>query len=215
MFDQLNELVQQFGNDAVVKNNAIPNELNEGVMKETSDSILSGLQKMASEGNLDQLAGLFQGNNAGSTSNPVVKQLVDQVSGNLGQKFGIDSNAANGVASSMIPKVLESLVSKAKDPNVKGFEVSDLVNAISGRTAMLKKEYEVEKKEFFMEDLMLTFGRTFFQEQLKIPEENIDGFLFYLAEDMEFRNFYKLHTKLMVEFELNKLAKQYLEKIKG
>jgi hypothetical protein len=132
MFDQLNELVQQFGNDAVVKNNAIPNELNEGVMKETSDSILSGLQKMASEGNLDQLAGLFQGNNAGSNANPVVKQLVDQVSGSLGQKFGIDSNAANGVASNMIPNVLESLVNKAKDPNVKGFEVSDLVNAISG-----------------------------------------------------------------------------------
>jgi hypothetical protein len=62
----------------------------------------------------------------------VVKQLVDQVSGSLGQKFGIDSNAANGVASNMIPKVLESLVSRAKDPNVNGFEVSDLVNAISG-----------------------------------------------------------------------------------
>ena len=132
MFDQLNELVQQFGNDAVVKNNAIPNELNEGVLNETGSSLLSGLQKMASDGNFEQLAGLFQGNNAGSTSNPAVKQLVDQVSGNLGQKFGIDSNAANGVASNMIPKVLESLVGNAKDPNVKGFEVSDLVNAISG-----------------------------------------------------------------------------------
>ena len=96
-----------------------------------------------------------------------------------------------------------------------GMSVDGLVNAISGRTAMLKKEYEVEKKEFFMEDVMLTFGKTFFQEQLKIPEDYIEGFLFYLAEDMEFRNFYKLHTKLMVEFELNKLAKQYLEKIKG
>jgi len=134
MFDQLNELVQQFGTDAVVKNKAIPNELNDGVLKETGGSLLTGLQKMASEGNLEQLAGLFQGNNAGSVANPAVKQLVEQVSGNLGQKFGIDSNAANGVASDMIPKVLESLVGKAKDPNVKGFEVSDLVNAISGGT---------------------------------------------------------------------------------
>jgi uncharacterized protein YidB (DUF937 family) len=116
MFDQLNQLVQQFGNDAVVKNNAIPNELNEGVMNETGSSLLSGLQKMASEGNLEQLASLFQGNNAGSTSNPAVKKLVDQVSGNLGQKFGIDSNEANGVASNMIPKILESLVGKQKTP---------------------------------------------------------------------------------------------------
>ena len=65
MFDQLNELVQQFGNDAVVKNNAIPNELNEGVMNETGSTLLSGLQKMASDGKLEQLAGLFQGNQDG------------------------------------------------------------------------------------------------------------------------------------------------------
>lgn len=132
MFDQLTQLVQQFGDDAVVKNQSIPNELNESVMNETGNSLLSGLQKMASEGNLEQIAGLFKENNAGSTSNPVVKQLVEKVSGNLGQKFGIDTTTANGVASNMIPKILESLIGKAKDPNVKGFEVSDLVNAISG-----------------------------------------------------------------------------------
>jgi hypothetical protein len=132
MLEQLTQLVQQFGNDAVVKNNAVPNELNENVMKETESSLLSGLQKMASDGNLEQLAGLFQGNNAGSASNPVVKQLIEQVSGNLGQKVGLDSQSANGVAANMIPQILGSLVGKAKDPNVKGFEVSDLVNAISG-----------------------------------------------------------------------------------
>ncbi|WP_321538351.1 hypothetical protein [Flavobacterium piscinae] len=132
MLEQLTQLVQQFGNDAVVKNNAVPNELNDNVMKETESSLLSGLQKMASDGNLEQLAGLFQGNNAGSASNPVVKQLIEQVSGNLGQKVGLDSQAANGVAANMIPQILGSLVGKAKDPNVKGFEVSDLVNAISG-----------------------------------------------------------------------------------
>ncbi|GGD33012.1 hypothetical protein [Flavobacterium orientale] len=132
MFEQLTQLVQQYGNEAVVKNNAIPNELNDSVMKETGSSLLSGLQKMASEGKLEQLAGLFQGNNAGASSNPVVKQLVEQVSGNLGQKFGIDSNTANGVASNMIPQILGSLIGKAKDPNVKGFDVADLVKAISG-----------------------------------------------------------------------------------
>lgn len=94
-----------------------------------------------------------------------------------------------------------------------GMSVDGLVNAISGRTAMLKKEYEVEKKEFFMEDILLTFGSSFFKDKLKIPEEHVQGFLFYLAEDMEFRNFYKLHTKLMVEFELSKIAIQYLETI--
>jgi hypothetical protein len=132
MLDQLTQLVQQFGEHAVVKNNAVPNELNDSVMKETESSLLSGLQKMASEGKLEQLAGLFQGNNAGSSSNPVVKMLIEQVSGNLGQKVRLDSNTANGVAASMIPQILGSLIGKAKDPNVKGFDVSDLVSAISG-----------------------------------------------------------------------------------
>jgi hypothetical protein len=43
MFEQL---VQQYGGDAVVKNNAIPNEQ----INETSNSIFAGLQKIASEG---------------------------------------------------------------------------------------------------------------------------------------------------------------------
>ena len=131
MLEQLTQLVQQYGNDAVVKNNAIPNEHNEAVMNEASSSILSGLQKIASEGGVEQLAGLFQGNAAQNSSNPVVQQLTQQLSGSLGEKFGIDSSAASGVAGSLIPQILGSLVGKAKDPN-DSFQISDLVNAISG-----------------------------------------------------------------------------------
>ena len=131
MLDQLTQLAKQFGQEAVVNNKAIPNELNQSIVNETGNSLMAGLQKMASEGNFEQLAGLLQGNNA-NASNPAVKDLVNQVSGNLGQKFNIDSNAANGIASNMIPQILGSLIGNAKDPNVKGFEMSDLVNAISG-----------------------------------------------------------------------------------
>jgi hypothetical protein len=44
MLEQLLELAKQYGNEAVVKNNAIPNEQNEEVIKETGKSMLSGLQ---------------------------------------------------------------------------------------------------------------------------------------------------------------------------
>ena len=132
MFEQLTQLVQQYGNDAVVKNQSIPNEQNEGVMNEASSSILSGLQKILAEGGTTDLANLFQGNNASDASNPVVQKLTEQFSGNLGSKFGIDGTSASGVAGSLIPTVLGALVGNAKDPNHKGFEVADLVNAISG-----------------------------------------------------------------------------------
>ena len=132
MFEQLTELVKQFGGDAVVNNAAVPNEHNEAVMNEASSSILDGLKEMVANGNTADLAGLFQGNNASDASNPVVKQLTEKLTGSLGEKFGLDSDAASGVAGSLIPKVLGSLINKAKDPNDSSFQISDVIGAISG-----------------------------------------------------------------------------------
>jgi hypothetical protein len=131
MFEQLTQLVQQYGQEAVVKNNAIPNEQNEAVMEEAGSSIFSSLQKMTSEGGIEQLAGLLQGNNAQNPSNPAVQQITQQLTGSLGEKFGLDSSAAAGVAGSMIPKILSGLVNKTNDPN-DSFQITDLIGAISG-----------------------------------------------------------------------------------
>lgn len=134
MFEQLSELVNQFGNETVVNNNAIPNEQNDAVLSEANSSIMEGLKGMVANGNVSELVSLFQGNSAIDSSNPVVQKLTQQLSGNLGQKFGISSEASSGVAASLIPKVLGSLIGNAKDPNHKGFEISDIINAISGGT---------------------------------------------------------------------------------
>ena len=131
MFEQLTQLVQQFGQEAVVKNNAVPNEHNEAVMSEAGNSIFSSLQKMASEGGVEQLAGLLQGNNTQDSSNPTVQQITQQLTGSLGEKFGLNSSDATGIAENMIPKILGGLVNKANDPN-ESFQISDLIGAISG-----------------------------------------------------------------------------------
>jgi len=132
MFEQLTQLVQQFGQDAVVKNNAVPNEQNEAVMNEASTSIFSGLQKMASEGGIEQLASLFQGKNAQDINNPAVQNLTQQLSVNLNQKFGLSTETSSGLAGNMVTQVLGSLVNKAKDPNDKSFQISDIIGAITG-----------------------------------------------------------------------------------
>lgn len=134
MFEQLTQLVQQYGGDAVVNNTAVPNEHNEAVIGETSNSIFAGLQKIASEGGAEQLAGLFNGTSPIDSSNPVVQQLTQQLSGSLGEKFGLSSADSSDVASSMIPQVLNSLVNKAKDPNDSSFNISDIINSISGNS---------------------------------------------------------------------------------
>jgi hypothetical protein len=131
MFDQLTQLVQQFGQEAVVNNKAVPNEHNEAVMNEAGNSIFSSLQKMASEGGVEKLAGLLQGNNAQDPSNPAVQQITEQLTGSLGEKFGLNNSDAAGVAGSMIPKILGGLVNKTNDPN-DSFQITDLIGAISG-----------------------------------------------------------------------------------
>ena len=132
MFEQLTQLVKQYGGDAVVNNAAVPNEHNEAVISETSNSIFEGLKKIASEGGGEQLAGLFNGNSPIDNSNPVVQQISQQLSGSLGEKFGLSSDAAGSVAGGLIPQILGGLVNKAKDPNQPGFNMNDLVSAISG-----------------------------------------------------------------------------------
>lgn len=134
MFEQLTQLVQQYGGAAVVNNNAVPNEHNEAVISETSNSIFAGLQKIASEGGGEQLAGLFSGKTPIDSSNPVVQQITQQLSGSLGQKFGLSSEASSGVASGMIPQILSSLVNKAKDPNDSSFQISDIISSITGNS---------------------------------------------------------------------------------
>ena len=134
MFEQLTQLVQQFGEDAVVKNSAIPNEHNEAVMQEAGNSIFASLQKMASEGGVEQLAGLLQGNTAQDSSNPAVQQITQQLTGSLSEKFGISGEAASGVAGDMIPKILGGLMGKANDRN-DSFQISDIIGAIAGNSA--------------------------------------------------------------------------------
>ncbi|WP_310378566.1 hypothetical protein [Flavobacterium sp.] len=132
MFEQLTQLVQQFGTDAVVNNNAVPNEQNEAVMEEAGCSILSGLKDMVAGGNLGDIAGMLSGKTPIDMNNPVVAELAGKVTGNLGSKFGLSPEVAGGVADGLIPKVLGGLVNKANDTGDSSFQISDLVNAISG-----------------------------------------------------------------------------------
>jgi uncharacterized membrane protein YeaQ/YmgE (transglycosylase-associated protein family) len=132
MFDQLNTLVKQYGLESVINNAHVPNDKNDAVISEAGNSLFEGLKNMVSQGNFTELASLFQGDKAITSNNPVVQQLAQHVSGNLNQKLGLSTETATGIAGSLIPKVLGSLIGNAKDSNQSGFNISDLVNAISG-----------------------------------------------------------------------------------
>ena len=95
-----------------------------------------------------------------------------------------------------------------------GMPADGLINSISGRTAMLKKEVEVEKKEFVLQKLETMFDPNFFVDKLKIPSEYVKGFWYYVAEDKKFVAALNDKNKTMATFILGELATQYLEIIK-
>lgn len=89
-----------------------------------------------------------------------------------------------------------------------------LINAISGRTAMLKKEVEVEKKETLIRKVENWFETKYFTQKLNIPEEYVKGFIYYLVEDSKFTEAMKSKNKTMATFVLNELAVKYNQLLK-
>ncbi|WP_366186765.1 hypothetical protein [Flavobacterium ovatum] len=88
-----------------------------------------------------------------------------------------------------------------------------LLNLISGRTAMLKKELEVEKKEKFIRQLEYMFEQAHFVGKLKIPLLYVKGFIYYAVENPKFTKVLETKNKVSIEFLLAQLAEMYKESI--
>lgn len=89
--------------------------------------------------------------------------------------------------------------------------VDPLLNFLSGRTAMLKKELAVEKKETFMRLLENMFTIDHFVDRLKIPLEYVKGFEYYAVENDKFTVILNSKNKTSTEFLLGELAVKYKE----
>lgn len=84
-----------------------------------------------------------------------------------------------------------------------------LLNLISGRTAMLKKEAEVEKKEFLLHKLNSLYEEDYYTEKLKIKKESIKGFQYYAIYDERFINALNSKNKLLATFLIGGLALEF------
>ena len=84
-----------------------------------------------------------------------------------------------------------------------------LINAISGRTKMLKKELEVEKKERLLAYIGALFDDEYYRETLKIPANYIKGFQYYCVEEEEFAKSLRSKNKAMIKLLIVTLAEKY------
>jgi hypothetical protein len=90
-----------------------------------------------------------------------------------------------------------------------GGGIDGLLNAISGRKAMLKKEIVIEKKEQLLARIEVLFEDKYYIETLKIPIDYIRGFQYYCIDDISFANALRSKNKTMVMFLIVKLAENY------
>lgn len=141
MLEQILELVKQQGQQSVVQNPEVPNEKNNEVMMEAANTITGGFQNMLSGGGLQNIIGMFSGDQSqgrnGLLSNPVTSMMIGHLANNLMKKMNLSPAVANTVANNIIPGVLNSLVNntRSSDPANAGFNLNDLVGDLTGGKA--------------------------------------------------------------------------------
>lgn len=91
--------------------------------------------------------------------------------------------------------------------------IDPLLNWISGRTKMLKKDLEVEKKEGYLRKIENLFSENYITSQLKIPIIYVKGFEYFIVENKEFIKVLESNNTALAAFYIGDLAIQYRELI--
>lgn len=86
-----------------------------------------------------------------------------------------------------------------------------IINAISGRTKMLRRAYATEKLEGNVGVLQGLYTEDEIIANYNIPKEKVSGFVYYLAEQEDFVAALKAKNKTYADFLLMELSKKYLK----
>lgn len=137
MIDQLTKLVEQYAGDAIVKNDAIPNQFNSAAVEDVAQQIFSGLKSEVSQGNIQDVASFFKGGNSGGLAgNPMVARIISKIAGDFAAKFGVSPQVAQSVAASLVPQVLNQFINKTNDPNDNDFDLQDMLRGFTGNSGL-------------------------------------------------------------------------------
>jgi hypothetical protein len=135
MVENLNSLVKQNADAAIINNSAIPNERNEEAVQEASTAIEESLKTSLTGGKVNEVANLFNGTGENVTANAVTQQATNNFTSRLQSRFGLNVEQSANIANNLIPTVLKKLVQKTADPNDKSFDLQKIFNEVSeGKT---------------------------------------------------------------------------------
>lgn len=130
MLENLEQLVRDNAQEAIVNNAAVPNEKNEVAIQAASSSIFDTLKEQLATGNVSQIAEIFNKGEA-AEGNPVVQQATSSLTEKLAG-FGINAETAKSIGASIIPAILGKLANKTNDPNDSSFNIQDVLGKLAG-----------------------------------------------------------------------------------
>lgn len=130
MLENLIQLVKEHATESIINNPAIDNANNEAAISTTANSIVASLKSQASNGNLQEILQMFQG---GTQSKNAISSIIESDAvAQLASKFGLDTTQATNMVQTMLPGILNSLVSKTNDSADSSFDLQDIVSKIGG-----------------------------------------------------------------------------------
>lgn len=140
MLENLFNLIKEQGVTDVIENPVIPNEQNDAVLASATHSVADGLQGMLAGGGLQTVLSLFGGAGTGGSNNsissllnnPIVGNIISSFTNKLTNDHGIAGNQASGIANSLIPGVISSLISKTNNTNDSSFDINSIIGSLSG-----------------------------------------------------------------------------------
>jgi hypothetical protein len=163
MLKELFSLVRESAGDSVINNPDIPNEKNDEVVAEATNTVASGLRNVVAGGGLPSLVSMFNNKGTGSAgllSNPIVNMMIGHFAGKLMSKYNISGNQASNVASSLIPSTLSNLINKSNDPADEGFSLEKLLRSITGGQTdqVVEEEKSKGNSGFNLQDILSQFS---------------------------------------------------------
>ncbi|MVT12185.1 hypothetical protein [Chitinophaga tropicalis] len=131
MWEQLMSMITESGQQSVIENPEVPNEHNEAVIAEAKDAIASKLGDLAASGQTQQVQEMLD-----TPDHPEARSIQSNFATNIMEKFGINQQAAAGIAASLIPTVLNAIRGNANNNAAGnaggGFNIQDILQSLGG-----------------------------------------------------------------------------------
>ena len=134
MLKELFDLVKGEATDTVINNPDVPNQYNNDVVAEATNTVASGLRNVVAGGGVQNVLSMFGGNTNKKSllSNPIVSMMMGHFASKLMNKFNMGANQANNLSGNLIPNVLGTLINKSNDRNDSSFSLEKLLASITG-----------------------------------------------------------------------------------